>query len=104
MALEPRFESTLRWDEGAITRAFKQDATKELLKVLLKIEMRAKALAPVDTGRLRSSIGHEIGTIGGEVAGTVGTNVEYAGYLEFGTYKMSARPFLRPAAQAVLGG
>jgi HK97 gp10 family phage protein len=27
----------------------------------------------------------------------IGTNVEYAPYLEYGTYKMPARPFLRPA-------
>lgn len=28
----------------------------------------------------------------------VGTNVEYAPYVEFGTSKMSAQPYLRPAA------
>ena len=28
---------------------------------------------------------------------TVGTNCEYAGYVEFGTYKMAAQPYLIPA-------
>ena len=29
----------------------------------------------------------------------VGTNTEYAAHLEYGTRKMAARPFLRPAAE-----
>jgi len=45
------------------------------------------------TGRLRSSITHEIeGTIG-----YVGTNVEYAKAVELGTEKQSPQPYLRPA-------
>lgn len=40
----------------------------------------AKLMCPVDTGRLRNSITHAVGT--NEV--TVGTNVEYAIYVELG--------------------
>lgn len=33
----------------------------------------------------------------------VGTDVHYAPYVEFGTYKMQAQPFLRPSADEVRG-
>lgn len=59
-------------------------------------ESYAKALCPVDTGRLRNSITHQQFDEDTEV---VGTNVEYAPYVELGTHKMGARPFLRPAAE-----
>lgn len=58
-------------------------------------ESYAKAACPVDTGRLRGSITHEQFSEDTEV---IGTNVEYAPYVELGTSKMSAKPFLRPAA------
>lgn len=54
----------------------------------------AKQACPVDTGRLRASIQY---AKTGEAACQVGTNVEYAVYVEMGTYKMAARPFLSPA-------
>lgn len=50
-------------------------------------------LGAVDTGRLRGSISHATD----EEAAYIGTNVEYAPYVELGTYKMAARPFLRNA-------
>lgn len=53
----------------------------------------AKTKAPVDTGRLRSSISSMADGLQCEI----GTNVEYAIYQEFGTYKMAAHPFLFPA-------
>lgn len=53
----------------------------------------AKANCPVDTGNLRSSINKQAS---GNTC-TVGTNCEYAGYVEFGTYKMAAQPYLVPA-------
>ena len=51
-------------------------------------------LGAVDTGNLRRSIEH--GDNGKDEA-YVGTNVEYAPYVELGTVKMHARPYLRPA-------
>lgn len=52
------------------------------------------ALGAVDTGRLRGSISHAHD----DEAAYIGTNVEYAPYVELGTYKMPGRPFLRNAA------
>lgn len=45
----------------------------------------AKDLAPVDTGNLRNSISHKVDD--GEPAVYIGSNVEYAAYVELGTGK-----------------
>lgn len=57
------------------------------------VEADAKGQCPVATGNLRASINM---SAGGNTC-TVGTNCEYAGYVEFGTYKMAAQPYLIPA-------
>lgn len=57
------------------------NVSEPLTKACLLVENAAKLNAPVDKGQLRQSITHEIdGNIG-----VVGTNVEYAPYVEFGT-------------------
>ena len=61
----------------------------------LQAEGYAKRLCPVDTGNLRNSITHTAD----EDTAYIGTNVEYAPYVEFGTSKTAAQPYLRPAAQ-----
>lgn len=48
-----------------------------------------------DTGRLIQSIQTEVT----DATASVGTNVEYGRYLELGTSKMAARPFLTPAVE-----
>ena len=63
-----------------------------LEKVGLAAEDHVKALAPVDTGRLRASITHLVD----DRSVTIGTNVEYAKYQEAGTSRMKAQPFLEP--------
>jgi len=73
---------------------------KNMLKACLLVERDAKKNAPVDTGRLRASITHELETEKDELIGIVGTNVVYAKYQEFGTYKMAAHPFLFPALES----
>ena len=50
-------------------------------------------LGAVDTGRLRGSISHAHD----DTSAYIGTNVEYGQYIELGTSKMAARPFLRNA-------
>ena len=47
----------------------------------------------IDTGRLRNSISH---TVDGEAA-YIGTNVEYAPYLELGTQHITAHHYLKRA-------
>lgn len=49
-----------------------------------------------DRGRLRASITWKPGPEGDAPWVEYGTNVGYAGYLEFGTSRMQARPFMRP--------
>ena len=60
------------------------------------VEGEAIAEAPEDTGALRESIHSQMNGL----TGTVGTNIEYAIYQEFGTYKMRAHPFLVPALKS----
>ena len=61
-----------------------------------KAESYAKQNCPVDTGRLRNSITHAQEDEDTEV---IGTNVEYAPFVELGTRKQNAQPYLRPAAE-----
>ena len=61
-----------------------------------KAESYAKQLCPVDTGRLRNSITHQQIDAKTEV---IGTNVKYAPFVELGTKRQKAQPFLRPAAE-----
>ena len=67
---------------------------RALEKIALLAEGYAKMKCPVDTGYLRNSITR----LTDEDAAYVGTNTEYAPYVELGTVKMHAQPVLRPAA------
>lgn len=70
----------------------------DLLRFAVRVQNKARRLCPVDTGRLRSSIttsGLERDGRGAFV--TIGTNVQYAPYVEFGTRFQRPQPFLRPA-------
>ena len=64
---------------------------------------RHKASAPgeapaSDTGTLIGSIYHERE---GDLTYAVGTRLGYAEYLEYGTSRMAARPFFRPAVEQI---
>lgn len=54
---------------------------------------------PVNTGALQASITKDVRWEGKKVVGEIdaGANLEYAKMIEFGTSRMKARPFMRPA-------
>lgn len=55
----------------------------------------------VDTGQLIASLKHEIAR--GKYKGYYYTDNEYAAFLEYGTSRMLARPFLTPGAERARG-
>lgn len=65
----------------------------------LRVEARAKVYCPVDTGHLKNSIGSEFEGDGrsGEMTGTVTASASYARYVNYGTSRMAAQPFMDPA-------
>lgn len=105
----------------------KKAAAKWLLQACILVEGQAVLLAPVSTSRLKQSIDYIVDD--DELVGYVGTNVDYAIYVEFGTgefaengngrkggwmYKdpsgewfftkgMSPKPYLRPAFRQTKG-
>lgn len=113
------------WDQGALDallRSTEGPVAADLLRRAIQVEGTAKritsgpgtgreytrhgiahtASAPgepfaTDTGRLRASITHalEVDALG--LVAKVGTDVIYGLYLELGSSRMSARPWLRPA-------
>jgi len=89
MAIE--FKLELNSNVERITK----DAIEKALGVgAIIVESNAKALAPVDTEFLLNNIFREVTAEEAIIYDTV----EYAPYQEFGTAKMQAQPFLRPAA------
>lgn len=87
--------------QAAVGR-LKIETAADLSRLGLDIQNRARELCPVDTGRLRSSIRAVDGKDATGVYVDVGTNVEYAPHVEFGTSRMPAQPYMRPAlAEAV---
>lgn len=75
----------------------KTEVEKAVKKGCMVIEGEAKSNAAVDTGYMRASITHQVVKNQGVTEGLVGTNTHYAPFIEYGTRKMEAQPFLRPA-------
>lgn len=71
---------------ASISRAFKQVAPK--------IERAIKRITPVDTGRLKKSVG--VRAIRGRDARIDIATVFYGRFVEFGTVKMAPQPFIFP--------
>lgn len=84
-----------------IAAAVRPLVSAEVKKATLSIQAKAQGMAPVLTGTLRRSITSQFPT---DLSGVVGPSVAYGIFPEFGTRYMAARPYMRPAAEAVLPG
>ena len=77
-----------------ILSAMEKGKRNALTAIGATAETYAKQETPVDTGRLRNSISH---SVDGEAA-YIGSNVEYAPYVELGTSRAKAHHMLQKAA------
>lgn len=108
------------WNGEDIKIKGKKVVNKSAFEIGLVVEGQAKLLCPVQTGRLAGSITTQSISQGSSPTGPtkagdviskpadsnevlVGTNVEYAPYIEFGTIRKSAKPYLRPALDLAKG-
>lgn len=108
-------------NSAAVKRELERGMIRGLIKAAMLVESQAVLLVPVNTGGLRDSIGYQVNE--SELVAYVGTNCEYAIYVEFGTgefaengngrkggwlyetpdgevhftYGMPPQPYLRPA-------
>lgn len=62
-----------------------QEIASNLEKCCLMVVASAKEKCPVDEGILRASITHEVKVKEKELVGVVGSNLEYAPYVHYGT-------------------
>ena len=103
-----RFSFDITDNSGEVLEATDEQIEKALTECGIKIQEYATKNAPVDTGRLRASITYATSASQGSGDSTprgkaeehtlyAGTNVEYAPYVEMGTSRMRAQPYLEPA-------
>ena len=103
----PNIEISLTDNSDLIKDALEDQVEQALIAVGITAENNAKreitravydtpeSPSYVRTGRLRNSLTHSVAM--NEKAVYIGSNVEYAAYVELGTSRMRARPYLRPA-------
>lgn len=74
-------------------------AEQIVTKAAFDVEAEAKTVVPVDTGNLKNSI--QTAKVEPLKAIVHTGTVEYAEYVEYGTSRMAAQPYMTPAAEAV---
>lgn len=87
----------LQNDFARIARDLRPALQAVVAETAVNVSGDAKQRAPVRTGNLRRSI---ITRHHGGLLSIVSSDVEYGPYVEYGTSKMPARPFLLPALEA----
>lgn len=83
---------------GSVQKAIEVGVFVNAVEEWARVEFipRAQALVPVATGDLRNSISYS--TTAAQVF--VFAGADHASHVEFGTFKMRAQPFIRPAYKA----
>lgn len=87
----------IKFDHFADIAKKAHDAVSDIVrKTALDVEGQAKMFVPVDTGVLKNSIDVQME---GDMTAVVAPHTEYAAYVEFGTSRMAAQPYMTPAAE-----
>lgn len=89
---------------GALRAVLTAATEKALTRTAIRVQNEARRLAPVDSGTLRRSIAYSIsGASPEQMVAKIGSNVEYAGHVEFGTgiYGHTGQP-IRPKRAKML--
>lgn len=95
----------VRLDRAVLNRQLQDASRRELEIAARQVMNRAKVLCPVDTGRLRASIRIESRrTFAFRSVFTVGSDVEYAGFVNDGTRPHIIRPRNAQALRFRVGG
>jgi len=81
-----------------LTERMKQNIIRETDAVGADMEALAKSIVPVRTGFLRDSIFHDI--VESNLGFDFGAKADYALWVEMGTRRMRAQPFIRAALEA----
>lgn len=101
-----------RWNSAQYAELLKGPVMRDLVRRAIRVEAAAKVRATasppsvpgggpaVRTGRLRGSITWRPGQDAQSPYVDIGSAVYYAPFVELGTSRMAARPFLRPALEA----
>jgi HK97 gp10 family phage protein len=84
-----------------IAAALPREVGEIVQRAAFEVEAQAKIIVPVDTGTLKGSIQTEPE---GATAQIVYTPMDYSVFVEYGTVKMGAQPFMTPAAETVRPG
>jgi len=83
---------------GVTAEATIEAAASAMKTTTGKVQAQAKHIAPKRTGYMANNILVEpVKKTTTSVTGTVNAKADYSSFVEFGTYKMSAEPFIRPA-------
>ena len=107
-------DEVIRWDDKLILGLTEAAVKHGIKAATLAVEQEAQRLVGgtgdqssppgqpphLVTGEFAGSISHEFEDEG--LTGIVGTNDPVGRWLEFGTSKMAARPWLRPALEGVI--
>lgn len=91
--------SRVRPNTDAVLRAALAAGAEQIGTFCDTMSAIASRNSPVDTGNNRDSIATKTGIEGGKPVGRVYTQSGYGGWLEIGTSRMAARPYLAPAYQ-----
>jgi HK97 gp10 family phage protein len=74
----------------------REKAEKKLESIVKQAVEDMRELAPVDTGELRNSIGYTNLSNGDKILFEIMADAPYAAYVEYGTSRRSAHPFMGP--------